>query len=138
MKIRLINNKLLLEKIEIKKVNKVVKALLEKENKELEKIQLILIKDEEILKINKKFLKHHYCTDVIAFNYNKKKKISGDIFISVDRIKSNAIKYNTNFRDELFRVIVHGILHLAGYNDNNELEKKEMSELEDFYIKYMQ
>jgi rRNA maturation RNase YbeY len=83
------------------------------------------------LEINKTFLKHNYYTDVITFNNGKKDIVAGDVMISVEQVRGNAIKYGTTFERELLRVIVHGILHLLGYTDGNKEEKKAMRILED-------
>jgi rRNA maturation RNase YbeY len=85
-------------------------------------INVIFTDDNQILDINKKFLNHDYFTDIITFNYNQNSSISGDIYISVDTVKSNANKYSVTFIKELNRVIIHGILHLLGYNDHTEEE----------------
>lgn len=100
-----------------------------------DEISFIFSSDDYLLKVNKQYLNHDYYTDVITFNYNKKKLISGDIFISIDRVKENATKYNETFDNELLRVIVHGVLHLLGYDDKTELEKKDMRKLESYYLK---
>lgn len=81
--------------------------------------------------INKKFLDHHYYTDVITFDYNKDKVVSGDIFVSIDQVKLNAVNYNCLFELELSRVVIHGVLHLLGFNDSSDLEKEEISRRED-------
>jgi rRNA maturation RNase YbeY len=84
--------------------------------------------------MNKQYLEHDYYTDVITFNYVENNIISGDLFISYERIKENAENYNTEIKRELIRVVFHGILHLVGYNDKTDAEKKIMREKEDFYL----
>jgi len=87
--------------------------------------------DDEYLKIlNLKYLNHDYYTDIVTFDYNEGKVISGDMFISLDRVKENAVLFNCNFTDELLRVIVHGLLHLLGYKDSNDNEKAIMRTVE--------
>lgn len=113
----------------------IIKEILKKENKKLGEINIIIQTDKEELKINKKYLKHDYYTDVIAFQYNKKNIINGDIFISIEKVKRNAKEYNEELRKELSRVIIHGILHLIGYNDKEKSEKYLMKEKEDLYLK---
>ena len=135
MKISLKNRTILKEKIEAKEIRKIVKALLENENRRLGEIEIVLLDDAEILKINKIFLKHDYFTDVISFGYNKKRKISGDIFISVESVKKNAVKFRQKFTNEFIRVIIHGTLHLVGYNDNSVDERKRMKKKENLYLK---
>ncbi|PIY05911.1 MAG: rRNA maturation RNase YbeY, partial [Bacteroidetes bacterium CG_4_10_14_3_um_filter_31_20] len=72
---------------------------------------------KELLKINKKYLKHSYHTDIVTFNYNENNIISGDLFISLPQIKENSKTYNVTYEQELLRVIIHGVFHLLGYND---------------------
>lgn len=98
-------------------------------------ISVIFCSDEQILEINKAYLKHFYFTDVITFNYNENNIINGDIYISIDRVIENACKYNVNVDHELNRVIVHGVLHLLGFNDTTKVEKEKMRLLEDVHLK---
>jgi rRNA maturation RNase YbeY len=98
--------------------------------KKLGDINIIFCSDKYLLKINKQYLNHNYYTDVITFNYNNQNKINGDIFISIDTVKQNSITFNTNFDNEILRVIIHGILHLIGYNDKTKKEQKLMREKE--------
>jgi rRNA maturation RNase YbeY len=98
-------------------------------------ISVVFCSDEQLLEINKQYLKHSYFTDVITFNYNYNDVISGDIYISIDRISENARNFNVSFDKELNRVIVHGILHLLGFNDKKSSEKEKMRELEDLHLK---
>lgn len=109
-------------------------SLIDNEIRETGEISLIFCSDKYLLKINQKYLKHNYLTDIITFDYVKKNTISGDLFISIDRVKENASKFNTSWTKELFRVIFHGILHLIGYNDKTEEERKIMREKEDYYL----
>ena len=81
-----------------------------------------------------KYLQHDYFTDIITFDYCEKNILSGDLFISVDSVRENAFFYNTEFEDELNRVIVHGLLHLIGYDDHTEEDQKIMREKENYYI----
>ena len=115
-------------------LNKYVKLLINSELMKLGEISVILCSDKYLLEINIEYLKHNYYTDIITFNYVEGKVISGDLFISVDRVKENSTAFNTSFIKELYRVIFHGILHLIGYNDKTEEEKKLMREKEDFYL----
>jgi probable rRNA maturation factor len=97
-------------------------------------INYIFCSDEYLREINIQYLRHNYYTDIITFNYNEKNDISGDIYISTDRVSDNAAFYKVDFLDELLRVIIHGILHLNGFNDDNENRKTEMRVLENFWI----
>ncbi|QBA65379.1 rRNA maturation RNase YbeY [Muriicola soli] len=107
------------------------KRVLASESKNLSELCFVLTNDEELLEINQEYLGHDYYTDIITFNYNNGNEIQGDIFISVDRVKENAVDFNVEFDRELQRVMVHGLLHLLGYNDETEYEKSEMRKLEE-------
>lgn len=111
-----------------------LKQLLTEEHKTLAEINLIFTNNTEILQINKRFLNHHYYTDVITFPDNKRNSVSGDIYVSVDQVIINAEAYKYSFISELSRVIIHGILHLAGYKDGTEAEKSVMRRKEDVYL----
>jgi len=115
-------------------LNKYVKILINRELKKIGQISVILCSDKYLLEINIEYLKHNYYTDIITFNYVEGKVISGDLFISVDRVKENSTEFNTGFIKELYRVIFHGILHLIGYNDKTEEEQKIMRGKEDLYL----
>ena len=81
-----------------------------------------------------KYLQHDYFTDIITFDYCEGDTVSGDLFISVDSVRENAAFYGTEFKDELNRVIVHGVLHLIGYDDHSEEDIKEMRAKENYYL----
>lgn len=112
-----------------------IEQLIKEENKEAGDISVIFCSDEYLLEMNKTHLNHDYYTDIITFNYVDGKLISGDLFISVDRVKENAVKFEVSFYEELYRVILHGVLHLVGYNDKTDEEKKVMREKENYYLK---
>lgn len=97
-------------------------------------INFIFCDDEYLLIINQKYLHHDFFTDVITFDYVKGKTLSGDIFISVDRVKDNALKWKQSFESELYRVMAHGVLHLLGYKDKTMKQKEFMRSREDFYL----
>jgi len=98
-------------------------------------ISIIFCSDDYLLEINKQYLDHDYYTDIITFDYEEEDNvISGDLFISIDRIKENAGKFDVNFIIELYRVVFHGVLHLIGYKDKTDEEQKEMKAKEDFYL----
>jgi len=110
--------------------------LISMEGKEVGDISLIFCSDEQLLLMNKKHLDHDYYTDVITFDYTLHNFISGDVFVSVDRVKENANDYKTTFHIEMCRVVFHGTLHLCGYNDKIEQEILEMRAKEDLYINH--
>ena len=97
-------------------------------------ISIIFCSDNYILDVNQQYLQHDYFTDIITFDYCEGDKLSGDLFISVDTVRENAVEYGTEFKDELNRVIVHGILHLIGYDDHTEEDIKEMRSKENYYL----
>ena len=121
-------------KLQKSNLKKYINLLINSEFKKVGEISVILCSDKYLLEINIEYLKHNYYTDIITFNYVEGNLISGDLFISVDRVKENSIVFNTGLIKELYRVIFHGILHLIGYNDKTEEEKKIMKAKEDLYL----
>ena len=93
-------------------------------------IAYIFCDDAKILEVNKKFLHHDYFTDIITFDYDEGNLVSGDIFISLDTVRSNSVKFHTDYEQELHRVIVHGVLHLCGINDKGPGEREIMEAAE--------
>ena len=112
-----------------------IKKVIERLNKKTGNITFIFCNDDEILRINKSYLNHDYYTDIITFDYTEEDCISGDIFISLDTISSNAEKFGVSYEDELHRVIIHGILHLCGINDKTPEERQVMERHEDEALK---
>ena len=104
------------------------------EIKTLGDISIIFCSDNYILDVNIRYLHHDYFTDVITFDYCEGDKLSGDLFISIDSVRENAIEFGTEFDEELHRVIVHGLLHLIGYDDHTPEDQKGMREKEDYYL----
>lgn len=100
-------------------------------------LTFIFCSDDYLLAMNKQYLAHDTYTDIITFNYNEGHYISGDIFISVDRVKENAASYKTTFEEELHRVMAHGVLHLLGYNDKTKTDAAEMRKMEAYALKLM-
>lgn len=119
-----------LPKIKQRETSIWVKEVAHLNNKKVDEIAYIFCSDEKILEINKQYLQHDYYTDIITFDYSEGQRISGDIFISLDTVKSNSEKFNSHFNEELHRVLIHGILHLCGYKDATPEEEKEMREKE--------
>ena len=112
-----------------------VSAVVRYHKHRLDEINFIFCGDQYLLHLNKKFLDHDYLTDVITFeNSLEKKKISGDIYISYDRVTVNAKQYRTSLKDELHRVMVHGVLHLLGYMDKSANEKALIRKAEDVWL----
>ena len=100
----------------------------------LQELSYVFCTDDYLLDMNKQYLQHDYFTDVITFNYNEDISLSGDVFISYDRVKDNAKLLGVSKFDELCRVMVHGVLHLCGFNDKTKEEELEMREMEDKYL----
>ena len=115
--------------------NRWLKIMAESESRKLGNINIIFCSDPYILDINKKYLKHNYYTDIITFDYCDGLVLSGDLFISVDTVLANSETYKTDFSDELNRVIIHGVLHLVGYDDQTDEQKAVMRDKEDYYLK---
>jgi len=119
---------------EKKRIKKWIEETMNTEGKNGETINIILTSNSNIKSLNRKYLKRNYMTDIIAFNYNRENVISGDMFLNPETIKANAGKYKTKYSEEILRVIIHGVLHLIGYNDENDEEKAVMREKENFYL----
>jgi rRNA maturation RNase YbeY len=109
-------------------------SLVKEERKLLGDVSVIFVSDDYLLEMNQTYLNHDYYTDIITFDYCEQNIISGDLFISVDRVRENADVFNADFRTELHRVIIHGVLHLCGYKDKTEENEKEMRVLENKYL----
>ncbi|TYP99848.1 rRNA maturation RNase YbeY [Tenacibaculum adriaticum] len=107
-----------------------IEECVEKEGFELGEINYIFCDDDYLHKINVEFLQHDTLTDIISFDYTLGKLIGGDIFISVDRVAENAKEFEVSFKNELHRVIIHGVLHYMGYKDKSEEEKQLMRDRE--------
>jgi rRNA maturation RNase YbeY len=111
-----------------------LKSLIGLENFKSGEITIVFCIDDYLLEINKTYLNHDFYTDIITFDYSGNDFVSGDLFISVDRVKDNAESFSVSFDNELKRVIYHGVLHLCGYKDKTEKDEKEMREKENFYM----
>jgi len=113
-----------------------IEGIFKKERKKLENLNYIFCTDDYLLKINRKYLKHDFYTDIISFDLSETPNtISGDIYISTDRVKENAKSLNINIKQDLMRVIFHGALHLCGYKDKNRNEIAIMREKENDLLK---
>ncbi len=117
-----------------KVIRKVVSRIISDASARSGKTDVILTSDRKVYEINSEFLGHDYNTDIITFNYNKGKIINGEIYISVDRVKDNAKEFSVAFKTEIRRVIFHGFLHLCGYDDSTEVQKRKMTEMEEMYL----
>lgn len=108
--------------------------LIENEQKIEGDISVVFCSDSYLLDINKQYLNHDFYTDIVTFDYVENNIISGDLFISLDRLKDNANYFNVQLINELYRVVFHGVLHLVGFKDKTEEEQKVMRSKENFYL----
>ncbi len=120
--------------VDKKKLINWIKNSIKNESKKVGEISYIFCSDNYLYNMNLGYLNHDTYTDIITFDYTENDIISGDIFISIDRVKDNAKKFSTIFENELSRVIIHGVLHLIGYKDKSAQEKHLMRSKEDFYL----
>lgn len=116
------------------KINRWIKETAAEYGKKAGDIAYIFCSDERILEVNKQYLQHDYYTDIITFDYSEGQIISGDIFISVDTVKTNAQEFGVSFEQELNRIIIHGILHLCGQDDKTPELRLEMTHKENLAI----
>lgn len=125
-------------KFRIRGVRKIIKLLEKVIRKEIGlsgDLNFIITTDINVRKINKEFLNHDYLTDVISFNYEYGKRLNGEVYVSIETVKINAHNYKVSLKDELLRVLIHGTLHICGYSDTTKAEKREMSVMENFWMR---
>ena len=111
-----------------------IKKVVGKEGWQMKDLCFVFCDDMDLLDKNSKYLNHDALTDILTFDYSENNNISGDIYISIDRVKENAKTYKVTFENELNRVMIHGVLHLLGYKDESEKEKGIIRAKEDFYL----
>lgn len=114
-----------------RKVKTWIKNVVTKYGFKIGDVTILFTDDDYIKELNIKYLNHHYFTDILTFDYSSGLVLNGDIVISIDTVRSNSILYSTSIDDELLRVIIHGFLHLLGFNDKSSEESRKMRELED-------
>lgn len=119
------------------KIKQWIKQVIEAKGKKTGNITYIFCDDEYLLEVNKQYLQHDYYTDVITFDYVENDLISGDIFISTDRVRENALPFGSSETEELHRVIIHGALHLLGLKDKSEKEASQMRQAENEALKLL-
>lgn len=112
-------------------------GIIHNENFKEGELLITFCNDDYLHKLNMEFLAHDNLTDILTFQYNTGNVLSGDICISTERVRENAVTYNTTFFEEIARVMVHGVLHLCGYADNTHQDKKQMRSKEDFYLQQL-
>lgn len=121
---------------ERKKLKSAVAWLIHENKMEVGNIDVIFCSDDELLEMNKKYLQHDYYTDVITFDYSEGKNISGDIFMSIDRIRENARRKKISVQKEIRRIVGHGVLHLIGFKDKILSDKRIMTRQENIFLKF--
>ena len=109
-------------------------TIFKKEGYKLYGIDIVFCNDEELLSLNQRFLSHNYKTDILTFHLGNSSQVEGEIYISVPTVRSNASFYKVSFLEELHRVIIHGILHLCGYSDSENLLKLKMDKKQEKYL----
>ena len=114
-----------------------IHACVDKEQAKIGDVNVIFCNDEYLLEINKNHLDHDYFTDIISFDYSDDHQLNGDIFISIERVADHAFDFSTTFDRELARVLIHGFLHLLGYNDKSEEDQENMTSKEDECIDFL-
>lgn len=136
--IQFISENILMPNIEKQKIKLWIKEVISLNNKKIGDIAYIFVTDEKILELNKQYLKHDYYTDIITFDYTLNNQISGDIFISLDTVKSNSVELNIDYKHELHRILIHGILHLCGQDDKTPELRAIMTEKENIALNLLQ
>ncbi len=116
------------------KAKKVIDKVIRSEERITGDLNFIFMNDEKLRKINIQFLNHDYFTDVITFDYNADNIVNGEVYISIDTVRANSINYKVSLNDEVIRVMIHGILHLSGYDDKKEEDKERMRMMEDLWL----
>lgn len=117
-------------------IHKLISLLSQDLKFKIKNLEVSFVDSAKIKEVNRDFLKHNYSTDIITFNYSLKKNIiDGEIIISLNDIKSNSIRYRTALKQEILRVIIHGLLHLLGYDDIEKIKRRRMKLKENFYVK---
>ena len=134
--IQFITDGISLPKLEKPRISNWIKEIASSYNKKIGEIAYIFCSDKKILKINNQYLQHDYFTDIITFDYSENNIISGDIFISIETVKSNSEEFQVSFDDELKRIMIHGILHLCGQDDKTPELRVQMTEKENSALKY--
>ena len=137
MSIQYFNEDVPLPKLKKRKSTNWIKDTIQTEGKRVGDISFIFCSDNYLLEVNKNYLDHDYFTDIITFDYVEGFLISGDIFISVDRVLDNSVEFKTIFENELNRILIHGVLHLLGYKDKDKKDKLLMTEKENIYLKLL-
>lgn len=137
MSINYFNEDVPVPKFRKRKISHWIRQVIVSEGKITGTISYIFCSDEHLVEVNRKYLNHDYYTDIITFDSVEGTTINGDIFVSVDRVNENAVEFKTTSENELFRIMIHGVLHLLGYKDKVKKDKKLMTEKENYYLKVL-
>jgi len=132
--IQFFNEDVELPRLDVERVKKWLNFIAKKHDKVVGDLNYIFCSDDYLLSVNRQYLDHDYLTDIITFDYTEGSIISGDVFISTDRVSENAIEFNVSNDEELLRVISHGVLHLIGFNDKNDADQEVMTQQENASI----
>ena len=116
------------------KIKQILDKVISKAGRVSGDLSFIFTDDESVRDINVKFLKHDYYTDVITFDYNRDDEVNGEIYLSIDAIRANSKEYKVSVKEEVLRVMIHGVLHLTGYDDKGGQERLKMREMENFWL----
>lgn len=128
------NDSVIIDELNERLLTEWLSEVVRSEGSVLGEITIVFMNDNELLEYNKEYLKHNYYTDIITFDYTESGVVSGDLLISIDRVRDNASSLSQSFINELHRVCVHGVLHLLGYKDKTPEDQKIMKAKEDFYL----
>ena len=135
MSLKIINNHFKNYKINNSAITEILSLIIKKENKKIENLNIVIENDNFLKVLKKKYFNQNVYTDVITFNLEEDNEpIDGEIYVSLPRIIENAKVYDSKFEEEFKRIIIHGFLHLVGYNDLDEKQKNQMTKLENYYI----
>ena len=121
-----------------REARKIINKVIRSNDKISGDLNFIITDDETIRRINIQFLKHDYCTDVITFDNNEGDIVNGEIYISIDTVRSNSLSYNVTLGNEIQRVMIHGVLHLLGYDDQTEDDKRKIHNMEDLWLELLE
>lgn len=117
-------------------IEQLVHRVLEGERKKVRELNIVFVDDREITRLNRKFLNHYYTTDVISFRLDNDEVLDGEVYVNLNQAYRQAREYNVAVRDEVKRLVIHGVLHLVGYNDCTKVKKEIMHSLENKYLKW--
>lgn len=121
-----------------RKLEKILRRIIKEDGKVPGNLNIIISDDNKIREINSSFLEHDYYTDVITFNYNSENITSGEIYVSLDTVRVNSQNYDVSLMNELTRVIIHGVLHLSGFDDKTKNDKVKMRSAEDIWMERLE